>query len=381
MITSFEQIYEILRSKTRKRLIAAWAVDDHTITAAYKAVELGIVDATLVGDVNMIKKVCEAEKIDPSVFTIINNENELASIAQAVLMVREGQGDILMKGLCSTDKYMRGILNKEKGLLPPKAVLSHVCVLDNPNYHKLIVLGDMAVIPLPDLNQKIAIVKYLVNTAKALQIEKPKVALLAATEQMLPAMQACVDAAIISKMIDRGQIPGCLGDGPLALDVAISKEAVQIKKLVSPVAGDADCLLFPNIESAPGCQAGCHRSRSHGSLRALQPCRQYRDQVELNSTRSTHSKIEPRNHGIYTGNKPRFHFYQDSSFRGGKRSIYKDTQTFVRGDLAVREGHRPARVPREDHPCGTGREWCQAFRHRGHRRPRRSAPSHILRCI
>ena len=132
---------------------------------------------------------------------------------------------------------MRGILNKEKGLLPPKAVLSHVCVLDNPNYHKLIVLGDMAVIPLPDLNQKIAIVKYLVNTAKALQIEKPKVALLAATEQMLPAMQACVDAAII-------------GDGPLALDVAISKEAVQIKKLVSPVAGDADCLLFPNIESA-----------------------------------------------------------------------------------------------------------------------------------
>ena len=219
MITNFEQIYELLRSKTRKRLIAAWAVDDHTITAAYKAVQMGIVDATLVGDVNMIKKVCEAEKIDPTVFTIINNDNELASIAQAVLMVREGQGDILMKGLCSTDKYMRGILNKEKGLLPPKAVLSHVCVLSNPNYHKLVVLGDMAVIPLPDLNQKVAIVKYLVNTAKALQIEKPKVALLAATEQMLPGMQACVDAAIISKMI-------------------------------SPVAGDADCLLFPNIESA-----------------------------------------------------------------------------------------------------------------------------------
>ncbi len=250
MITSFEQIYEILRSKSKKRLIAAWAVDDHTITAAHKAVELGIVDATLVGDINMIKKVCEAEKIDPASFTIINNDNELASIAQAVLMVREGQGDILMKGLCSTDKYMRGILNKEKGLLPPKAVLSHVCVLGNPNYHKLIVLGDMAVIPLPDLNQKVAIVKYLVNTAKALQIEKPKVALLAATEQMLPGMQACVDAAIISKMIDRGQIPGCVGDGPLALDVAISKEAVEIKKLVSPVAGDADCLLFPNIESA-----------------------------------------------------------------------------------------------------------------------------------
>ncbi|MDD6104081.1 MAG: phosphate acyltransferase [Bacteroidales bacterium] len=250
MITNFSQIFELLRSKSKKRLVAAWAVDDHTITAAYKAVELGIVEATLVGDSNRIKAVCEAEKIDPAKFTIVHNDNELKSIAQAVEMVREGQGDILMKGLCSTDKYMRGILNKEKGLLPPKAVLSHVCVLANPNYHKLVVLGDMAVIPAPDLNQKVAITKYLVNTAKALQIDNPKVAILAATEQMLPGMQACVDAAIISKMIERGQIPGCVGDGPLALDVAISKEAASIKKLTSPVAGDADCLVFPNIESA-----------------------------------------------------------------------------------------------------------------------------------
>lgn len=250
MITNFDQIFEQLRSKTKKRLVAAWAVDDHTITAAYKAHELGIVDVTLVGDEKMILKVCEAEKIDPKSFTIVNVEEELKAIAAAVDMINNKEGDILMKGLCSTDKYMRAILNKERGLLPPKAVLSHVSVLQNPNYHKLIVLGDMAVIPAPDLSQKIAIAKYLVNTAKALQIEKPKVAIVAATEQMLPAMQACVDAAIIAKMIDRGQIPGCIGDGPLALDVALSQEAVKIKKLVSPVAGDADCLLFPNIESA-----------------------------------------------------------------------------------------------------------------------------------
>lgn len=250
MITNFNEIFELLRSKSKKRLVAAWAVDDHTITAAYKAVELGIVDATLVGDSKMIQAVCENEKIDPSLFTIVHNDDELKSIAQAVEMVRNGEGDILMKGLCSTDKYMRGILNKEKGLLPPKAVLSHVCVMSNPNYHKFIILGDMAVIPAPDLKQKEAITKYLVKTAKALQIEKPKVAIIAATEQMLPGMQACVDAAILSKMIERGQIPGCVGDGPLALDVAISKEAVAIKKLVSPVAGDADCLVFPNIESA-----------------------------------------------------------------------------------------------------------------------------------
>ncbi|MPN26758.1 Phosphate acetyltransferase [bioreactor metagenome] len=155
-----------------------------------------------------------------------------------------------MKGLCSTDKYMRAILNKEKGLLPPKAVLSHVTVLSNPNYHKLLVIGDIAVIPAPDLTQKIAITNYVVKTAKAIGIAKPKVAIICATEQMLPHMPACVDAAIISKMADRGQITGCVVDGPLALDVALSKEAAAVKKLVSPVAGDSDCLVFPNLESA-----------------------------------------------------------------------------------------------------------------------------------
>ncbi|MCF0177532.1 MAG: phosphate butyryltransferase, partial [Bacteroidales bacterium] len=193
---------------------------------------------------------CNNEGIDISIFNIVDNKDELSSIAGAVALINAGQGDVLMKGLCSTDKYMHAILNKETGLVPPKAVLSHVSVLQNPNYHKLIILGDMAVIPAPDLKQKIAITNYLVGTAKALGIAKPKVAFVAATEQMLPAMQACVDAAILAKMCDRGQIKGCLGDGPLALDVALNPEAVAIKKLVSSVAGDADCLLFPNIESA-----------------------------------------------------------------------------------------------------------------------------------
>lgn len=250
MITNFEELFEVLRSKSKKRLVAAWAVDDHTVTAAGKAVQLGIVDATLVGDKDKILAVCEAEKLDPALFTIVDNKDELKSIAQAVSMVKNGEGDILMKGLCSTDKYMRGILNKENGLLPPKAVLSHVSVLQNPNYHKLLIISDMAVIPAPDFKQKQAEVKYLVKTAKALGIEKPKVAAVAATEQMLDGMPACVEAALLAKMADRGQIGGCVLDGPLALDVALSKEAVAIKKLKSEVAGDTDCLLFPNIESA-----------------------------------------------------------------------------------------------------------------------------------
>lgn len=250
MITTFEQIFDQLRSKPKKRLVAAWAVDDHTINAARLAVEAGIVDATLVGDEKMIRQVCTDEKIDPAIFKIVPIEDELKAVSLSVDLINNGEGDILMKGLCSTDKYMRAILNKEKGLLPPKAVLSHVTVLSNPQYHKLLVLGDIAVIPAPDLNQKIAITNYVVKTAKALGIEKPKVAIITATEQMLPGMQACVEAAIISKMADRGQISGCFVDGPLALDVALSAEAVAVKKLVSPVAGDADCLVFPNLESA-----------------------------------------------------------------------------------------------------------------------------------
>jgi phosphate butyryltransferase len=214
------------------------------------AVDKGIVQAILVGDADMINAVCKVEGINPSMFTIVDNKDELQSIAQAVDMINAGEADILMKGLCSTDKYMRAILHKERGLLPPKAVLSHVSVLENPNYHKLIILGDMAVIPAPDFKQKVAITNYLVQTAHALGIAKPKVAAIAATEQMLDGMPACVEAAMLAKMGDRGQIKGCYIDGPLALDVAISKEAVEIKKLESNVAGDADCLLFPNIESA-----------------------------------------------------------------------------------------------------------------------------------
>ena len=231
MITNFDQMFEQLRSKPKKRLVAAWAVDDHTISAVYMAVEAGIVEGILVGDEAMIQKVCQEHNYDLSKLTVVNNPNELKSIAQAVDMVNAGEADILMKGLCSTDKYMRGILNKERGLLPPKAVLSHVCVVQHPHYHKLLVISDIAVIPAPDLKQKQAMINYVVSTAKALGVEKPKVAMVTATEQMLPGMPACVEAAMLSKMSDRGQIAGCIVDGPLALDVALCKEAAEIKKL------------------------------------------------------------------------------------------------------------------------------------------------------
>lgn len=249
MITRLEQIIDVLKSNEKKRLVAAYANDAHTIEAVNNAVEKGIVDATLVGDEETIKKTCAEHNIDVTKFTVVHEPVEIKAAQKAVELIRNGEGDMIMKGLVSTDKYMKAILNKETGLMPPKAVLSHVTVMENPNYHKLLVCSDVAVIPQPDLNQKVALTNYVINVARALGIDTPKVALVAASEQVLPKMEACVDATIISKMADRGQIKNAYVDGPLAIDVAIDKESVEIKKLESKVAGDADCLVFPNIES------------------------------------------------------------------------------------------------------------------------------------
>lgn len=251
MITKFSDVFDELKSKgICKRMVAAWAVDEHTIDAASKAVDMGFIKATLVGDKAMIEKVCADLNIQVSKFEIVDEPVELKAVAPAVKMVHDKEGDVLMKGLCSTDKFLRAILNKETGLLPPKGLLSHVGVLETPNYHKLIFITDMAVIPLPDFRQKMKLTNFVVNVARSFGISKPKVAFIAASEQVLDSMPACMEGAALAKMCDRGQIAGCIGDGPLALDVAIDKESVEIKKLSSPVAGDADCLVFPNIESA-----------------------------------------------------------------------------------------------------------------------------------
>ncbi len=244
-----EELFELLKERKNKRLVAAYANDAHTIGAVGKAVDMNIVEATLVGDKPTIEAVCKKEHIDVGKFQIVHEPDELRAASKAVALINEGKGNILMKGLVSTDKYMRAILNKEKGLMNPGAILSHVTVMENANYHKLLIIGDVAIIPAPALKEKIAIANYLIAVAQALGIEKPKVAVLAATELVSVKMQACVDAAILSKMADRGQITGAFVDGPLALDVAIDKESAQIKNLKSEVAGDADCLLFPNIES------------------------------------------------------------------------------------------------------------------------------------
>ncbi|MDD2229991.1 MAG: phosphate acyltransferase [Candidatus Cloacimonetes bacterium] len=248
-ITKLEQMFEILASRPKKRVVAAWAVDSHTVKAVYEAVEMGIVEGILVGDESLIKKVCAEHSLDCSKLRIVNCATDLGSAAKAVALVNAGEGDFLMKGLLSTDKYMKAILNKEKGLVDKGAILCHITVAEPLNYHKLLVFGDVAIIPLPDLNQKMAITNYMIKTANFLGIDIPKVAIMGASEQTLPKIPSCADGAIISKMAQRGQIKGAIVEGPLGMDLIIDKQSAIIKGVKSEVCGDADCILFPNIEA------------------------------------------------------------------------------------------------------------------------------------
>lgn len=248
-IIHLEQILEVVLTKSKKRLAAAYANDRHTTEALYDAVRQGVIMATLVGDEQIIHANCDKLGIDPGCFTIIHEPVDTKAAAKAVMLVRAGECQLLMKGLVSTDKYMRAILNKEVGLLDPGSILSHVAIIENPRYHKLIICGDVAVIPNPEIREKTAITNYCVRVAKTLGIDKPKVAIIGASEQVLIKMQAGVDAAILAKMADRGQIRDCFIDGPMGLDAAIDKEAATTKNIFGPVAGDADCLIFPNIEA------------------------------------------------------------------------------------------------------------------------------------
>ena len=156
-----------------------------------------------------------------------------------------------MKGLVSTDKYMRGILNKDAGLFPPKGTLSHVSVFEWAGYHKLLLASDIAVIPLPDFKQKQTLIKYLAQVAGLLGIKTPKIGCIAPSELVLPSVPSSTEAAILAKMGDRGQLGDVTVDGPVSLDVALFKDVAEHKKVKgSAVAGDVDALLFPNLESA-----------------------------------------------------------------------------------------------------------------------------------
>ena len=249
MITTLKQIVEAAVERGKRRLVIAYGQDAHSIEAATMATEAGLVEAILVGEPDQIEKTCKEAGIDPSLFTIVPAEGMEHSVEVAVKMVRNGEGDVLMKGLVSTDKYMRGILNKEWGLLPPSTTLSHVTVMEIPAYHKLLTVGDVAIIPLPDMTKKKHITKYLMETANSLGIERPKVSFLAPSEQLLPKVISSVEAKELAEFGEAGEFGEGYFGGPLAFDVSIDKESADIKGLKGEVVGDADCILFPNLDA------------------------------------------------------------------------------------------------------------------------------------
>jgi phosphate butyryltransferase len=252
-IRTLEQLVENVKGTPPRRLVVAAGHDENTIQAAARAAREMIAKVTLVGDAARIAALCARFKLDPGLLTVIDERDEYLAGVRARDMVRDGEADVLMKGLIGTEKYMHLILDKESGLLPKGAVLTHITVLDVPAYQathgKLLLVSDVAVIPAPDLATKVKIVTCAVDAAHSFGIEIPRVALLAASEKVSERMPATMDAAIIAKMAERGQIKGAIVDGPLALDVALSPEACEIKGLRSAVEGNADVLIFPNIET------------------------------------------------------------------------------------------------------------------------------------
>ncbi|MBW8323851.1 MAG: phosphate butyryltransferase [Prolixibacteraceae bacterium] len=248
-LESLADLFEYTRLVAKKTLVAVNAVDAHSLEAISEAVKLGIVSATVTGNKEEILKQCVAHQVDYQLFRIIQAETEEEAASIAVQEARENPGSILMKGLISSDKFMRAILNKQAGLLPLGGVLSHVSVIDNPSYHKLLIVSDVAIIPYPTIQQKIAMTHYLKQMALDLGISRPKIALITPTEQVLPNMVSCTDAVELMNAAKNGQFEPAVVFGPMALDVALDSESAQIKNITSEVAGDADCLLFPNIDA------------------------------------------------------------------------------------------------------------------------------------
>lgn len=251
-ISSFAELTAHLQSvQQRKRIAVANAVDSHTLDAVQMAVDAGIVEAFLIGDVAAIESphLFEEHILSPFIHIVDIPEVREATL-EAVRMVKSGEADILMKGLVNTDIILRAILDKEKGLLPHGNVMTYNAALEIPGYHKLVFFSDPAVIPSPNLVQRIAMIKYAIASAHKFGIEKPKVALIHATEVANPKIHYMQDYLDIMDEWRKGEFGNVIMDGPLDIFLALDSERGGIKNVATPVLGDADILIFPNFESA-----------------------------------------------------------------------------------------------------------------------------------
>lgn len=248
MLSNFDDVLNQATKCHKSVLAVAAAEDEAVIEAIVEASNKGIVDPILVGDSNKILEIFEKLGLDLSAYTVIHEPDNANAAKKAVELISSGRADMVMKGFLQTSVFLKAILNKEKGLRTNRRI-SHVGLFDAPGIDKMIFITDAAFNMFPDLYAKKEIIENAVDLAQSLGLDTPKVACLAAIETVNADMPATLESAALTIMNARGQIKDCIIEGPLAFDNAVSAEAASHKQISSSVAGDADILLVPNIES------------------------------------------------------------------------------------------------------------------------------------
>ncbi|SMO85841.1 phosphate butyryltransferase [Saccharicrinis carchari] len=250
--TKLAQIPEfVIGLKKRFRAAVVAPEDTHTLEAVVKSSRDGFIYPILIGDSAIISNLLPASFAqDNSRFEIVACTDKAEAAKLAVAMVKRGEADIVMKGLIRTDLLLKAVLDKKKGLMKPQGVLSYVCAMEIPAYPKLLLITDPAVLPFPNLQQKVAMAKYAVEMAHNIGITKPKIALMSASEKVSPHFPNSQEYQTMCKMTNEGEIGNCIMDGPLDLFLACNPASVALKGSHTPVAGDADILLFPSLEAS-----------------------------------------------------------------------------------------------------------------------------------
>ncbi len=247
MLKNFDELVERAKGLGKRRLAVANPYEVEDLKAIKRAKDEGIIEPIIIGDKEKIEEFLKKANVEPDM-EIVEEKDYYKAIELSIQFAREGKADLIMKGLVKTPDLLHAVLDKEKGIRKYK-LLSHVGVLSCSRYPKFIIMSDGGMVIAPSLEEKVEILKNALIVAKALEIETPKVALLSAIEIVNPKMPSTLDAALIVKMAQRKQIKGIIADGPLAFDNAISKWAAEHKGIDSPVAGDADVFIVPNIEA------------------------------------------------------------------------------------------------------------------------------------
>lgn len=247
---AMQKLSEILdraRTKETRRLVVAAAEDLHVLQAVIRARQEGVIRPILVGNTDKISELCGTHGLDLEDIPLVDEKDAENACRLAVALVREGEADILMKGLVSTAPLLRAVLDRRQGLRKAP-LLSHAALFEIPAYHKLLTVTDAAINLEPGLGEKASIVRNAVEIYHRLGIAEPRVAAIGPIETVNPKIPSTVDAKKLSQLNESGKLGGCLVSGPLALDNAVSREAARHKGISSPVAGDADILLAPDLD-------------------------------------------------------------------------------------------------------------------------------------